>query len=50
MVIALILFIIPLIWIVFAKFYFHHQYSWKEAGVQFGISIFLSIALLTSNR
>lgn len=47
MVIALILFIIPLIWIVFAKFYFHHQYSWKEAGVQFGISI-LSTALLTS--
>jgi hypothetical protein len=45
MAIALFLFAIPLAWIVFAKLYFHHKYSWKEAQIQFGISVVSTIFL-----
>ena len=46
MEIALFLFLIPIAWMVFAKIFFQHAYTWKEAGIQFGICT-LSTILLT---
>lgn len=40
MALFLVFLIIPLGWIVFAKVALHRKFSWKEAGAQFGISVF----------
>lgn len=36
--------IIPVLWITFAKIKFH-TFSWKEAGIQFGISLVMCVVL-----
>lgn len=45
MAFALFLFIVPLVWIIVAKVWFHRKYVWKEAAVQFGISCVVVVVL-----
>lgn len=46
MALFLVFLAIPIAWLVFAKIVLHSKITWKEAGVQFGISIVVA-ALIT---